>query len=417
MNAGRDQVVVHLDAAELGERRAVGALSRERAGTQSVVSFAYEGGWIAANDSFPLDPSLPLYEGDQFTSDLPGILADASPDRWGRTLLERREALAARREERERHRLDEWDFLVGVNDETRMGALRLASSDGGAYLDDEPLAVPPATRLRELEHWAREVEQGLPDLDGEEERWIAMLVAPGSSLGGARPKASFSDEDGSLWIAKFPSREDRYDLGAWEQVVARLSAAAGIAVPGSKLLKLGSPYRTHCARRFDREGGSRRLYASAMTLAGRRDGEEGAGYLDVAQAIESFGDPDAIEADLEQLFRRVVFNVLVSNHDDHLRNHGFLRERSGWRLAPAFDVNPSPFTEEHSLSLDGEVRVPDLDAVRATAPLFRLREARVAEIVAQVGAAVAAWRQEATAAGLPRDELDLMAIAFERAGG
>jgi serine/threonine-protein kinase HipA len=297
-----------------------------------------------------------------------------------------------------------------------MGALRVAGAAGGPFLENDPLAVPPATRLQELEHWADQVEQGLPDVAGEGERWIAMLVAPGSSLGGSRPKASFREEDDSLWIAKFPSLEDRYDLGAWEQAVARLAHAAGIEVPESRLLSLGSRYRTFCARRFDRRGAERRLYASAMTLAGRRDGEEGASYLDVAQAIESFGDPDAIEADLEQLFRRVVFNVLVSNHDDHLRNHGFLREPSGWRLAPAFDVNPSPYTEEHSLTLDGDVLLPDLDAVRATASLYRLSETRTAEIVTQVEAAVGRWRTEASEVGLSRDELEGMAIAFERAG-
>ncbi len=415
MSGERDLVVVHLDAPELGERRVVGALARERAGAQSVISFAYDEDWVGAADSFSIDPSLPLYEGDQFPPILPGIFADLSPDRWGRTLLERREALAARREKRNRRRLDDWDLLVGVDDETRMGALRLAGSGEGPFLGRHSLAVPPVARLRELEHWAAEVERGLPAVDDGAERWIAMLVAPGSSLGGARPKANFREADDSLWIAKFPSREDRYDVGAWEQVAARLAAAAEIEVPESRLLSLGSRHRTYCARRFDRLGGARRLYASAMTLAGRRDGEEGAGYLDIVRAIESFGDPDAIEADLEQLFRRVVFNVLVSNHDDHLRNHGFLREPGGWRLAPAFDVNPSPDTEEHSLTLDGELGLADLDLVRATAPLYRLGERRVAEIVTEVEAAVARWREEAGAFDLSRDELERMAVAFQRA--
>lgn len=415
MSGERDLVIVHLDAPELGERRVVGALARERTGAKSVISFAYGEDWVAATDSFPIDPSLPLYEGDQFPPTLPGIFTDVSPDRWGRTLLERREALAARQEKRNRRRLDDWDLLVGVDDETRMGALRLAGSEEGLFLEQGPLAVPPVTRLRKLEHWAEEVERDLPEVDAEDERWIAMLIASGSSLGGARPKANFRGTDSSLWIAKFPSREDRHDVGAWEQVAARLATAAGIEVPESRLLSLGSRYRTYCARRFDRRGGARRLYASAMTLAGRRDGEEGAGYLDMVRAIESFGDPDAIEADLEQLFRRVVFNVLVSNHDDHLRNHGFLREAGGWRLAPAFDVNPSPDTEEHSLSLDGELGLPGLDLVRATAPLYRLGHERVAEIVAEVEAAVGSWREEATAFELSGDEQERMAIAFRRA--
>jgi serine/threonine-protein kinase HipA len=296
-----------------------------------------------------------------------------------------------------------------------MGALRLVRPSDGVFLDDQPLTVPPVARLRELEHWASEVEQGLPDVDSEEQ-WIAMLVAPGSSLGGARPKANYREEDGSLWIAKFPSREDRHDLGAWEHVVARLAARGGIDVPESGLRRLGSPYRTYCARRFDRDAGSRRLYASAMTLSGRQDNEDGASYLDIVQAIESFGDPAAIGEDLRQLFRRLVFNVLISNHDDHLRNHGFLRTAAGWRLAPAFDVNPSPHTQEHSLAIDGTLRIPSLGLVRETAGFYRLRAAEAAAIVEQVQTAVVGWRAEATAGGLAREEVERMAIAFERAG-
>jgi serine/threonine-protein kinase HipA len=413
MTGSRDGVVVHLDAAELGPDRAVGGLVRERRGSQSVISFAYEAAWVTASDAFPLDPSLALFEGEQYLSGLPGILADAAPDRWGRTLLERREALLARDGGRQPRMLDEWDFLVGVSDGTRMGALRIAPEGGGAFLDDGELTIPPIARLRELEHWAAEVERGLPDASAEEARWIAMLVAPGSSLGGARPKASYLDEDGALWIAKFPSREDRHDAGAWEYVVSRLATRAGIATPESRLLRLGSPYGTYCARRFDRVGADRRLYTSAMTLAGRRDGDPDASYLDVARAIESFGDPAAIEDDLRQLFRRVVFNVLVSNHDDHLRNHGFLRTAAGWRLAPAFDVNSSPHTREHSLALDGVLHAPNLGAVCETAGLYRLGGEEAERIVAEVRAVTDGWREEAASVGLPREEVERMAIAFE----
>ncbi len=410
MAADRDRVVVHLDAAEIGPRQSVGSLARERAGAKSVTSFAYEPDWVAAPIAFSLDPSLPLYEGEQFPPALPGILADAAPDRWGRTLMDRREALAARREGRKPRSLDDWDYLVGVNDRTRMGALRLARAGDGGFVDDGELAIPPSTQLRDLEHWARELEHGLPDAIGEEDRWIASLIAPGSSLGGARPKASFLD-DGALWIAKFPSREDRHDVGAWEYVVSRLAADAGIEVPETRLLRLASPYRTFCARRFDRDGESRRLYASAMTLAGRRDHED-ASYLDIARAIVVHGDPAAIEQDLQQLFRRVVFNVLTADRDDHLRNHGFLRTAEGWRLAPAFDVNPSPQKQEHSLALDDSLRVPDLDAVRETAPQYRLAPKRAEEIIAEVDRAVARWPAVARDADLPRDEVERFAAAF-----
>ncbi|MEA2668497.1 MAG: serine/threonine-protein kinase HipA [Chloroflexota bacterium] len=412
---GREQVAVHLDAPELGPRRIVGTLGRERSGSKSVISFAYTLEWIGDRRSFPLDPSLPLYEGEQYPSTLPGLFTDAAPDRWGRTLLERREALAARRESRKQRHLDDWDFLVGVNDETRMGALRLARPRDGAFLDNEKISVPPGTRLRDLEHLAGEVEKGLPPSASEEEKWIAMLIAPGSSLGGARPKANFLSADDALWIAKFPSREDRYDVGGWEYVVTHLAGDAQIDVPEIKALQLGSSYRTFSARRFDRKGVGRRLYASAMTLVGKRDNEE-ASYLDIARAIGELGDPAAIADDLQQLYRRVVFNVLTANRDDHLRNHGFLRTPKGWHLAPAFDINPSPDKLEHSLALNGNVRIPDLEIVRETAPLYRLTSAQAAQLIAGVRSVVARWASVARDAGMSRGEVDRLATAFELAG-
>ena len=408
----RDRLAVHLDDPGLGLARDVGVLTRQRGGGKSVISFAYEPQWIDTGASFQIDPSLPLYEGEQYLSGLPGVLADAAPDRWGRTLLERREAEAARREERRPHALEDWDFLVGVDDRTRMGALRLASDATGdtAYLADESLSVPPLARLRDLEHWSREVEEAGGGELNEEERWLAMLVAPGSSLGGSRPKANYLDR-GELWIAKFPSREDRHDVGAWEHLVALLAAQAGIDVPPTRSLALGSSYKTFCVKRFDRVGDRRRLYASAMTLTGRRDHED-ASYLDIARAIAEFGEPDAIEDDLRQLFRRIVFNVLTANRDDHLRNHGFLRCPGGWRLAPAFDVNPAPLKQEHVLALNESVRTPDLDAVCETTPYYRLSEADARGIVDEVGRAVAGWRDLARQAGLTGDELERIGSAL-----
>jgi serine/threonine-protein kinase HipA len=415
MADGRDQVVVQLDAPELGERRTVGLLGRERTAAKSVVSFAYDRPWVMWQDSFALDPSLHLYEGEQYLLALPGIFTDAAPDRWGRTLLERREALVARREGRRPRRLDDWDFLVGVNDATRMGALRLARTRDGAFVDDEALAVPPSTRLRELEHWAQELEQGLPRPMSDEDRWVAMLVVPGSSLGGARPKASFLGDDGALWIAKFPSRHDRHDVGAWEYVATHLAAGAGIAVPETALLRLGSAHRTFAARRFDRVGDRRRLYGSAMTMAGKRDNED-ASYLDIAQAIEHFVEPAMIEEDLRELFRRAAFNVLSANRDDHLRNHGFLRSRTGWRLAPAFDINPSPQRAEHALALDETLRVPDIDILRDTSPLYRQSLTSADAVIAEVRHAIRAWRDVARKADISTAEMDGLVDAFETEG-
>lgn len=412
MADAREQLVVHLDDVDLGLRCRVGTLTRERGGGRSVISFAYEPEWIADGDAFPIDPSLLLYEGEQYPPTLPGVFADAAPDRWGRTLLERREAQAARHEERGPRSLDDWDFLVGVDDRTRMGALRLASEAGeqARFLADEPFPVPPLARLRELEHWARQVEAGVGGELSDEERWLEMLVAPGSSLGGSRPKANYEDQ-GELWIAKFPSREDRHDVGAWEHLVSLLAARAEIDVPETRLLALGSSYRTFCAKRFDRLGGGRRLYASAMTLTGRRDHED-ASYLDIARAIAELGDPVAIEEDLRQLFRRVVFNVLTANRDDHLRNHGFLRSRGGWRLAPAFDVNPTPQKHEHVLALDGSLRTPDLDLVRETAPYYRLSAAHANEVIDEIRGVVRGWRDLAHRIGLSGDELERIGPAL-----
>jgi serine/threonine-protein kinase HipA len=412
MADARDRVVVHLDDPGLGPRREVGSLTRELGGGKGVISFAYEPEWVAAADAFAIDPSLPLYEGEQYPPAMPGVFADAAPDRWGRTLLERREAQAARREERRPRNLDDWDFLLGVDDRTRMGALRLASVGAGGerFLADETLPVPPLARLRDLEHWAREVEEGAGGEWSDEEQWLAMLVAPGSSLGGSRPKANCLNE-GELWIAKFPSREDRHDVGAWEYLISLLAARAGIEVPEAELLSLGSPFGTFCVRRFDREAGRRRLYASAMTLTGRRDHED-ASYLDIARAIAELGDPAAIETDLRQLFRRVVFNVLTANRDDHLRNHGFLRSARGWRLAPAFDVNPEPRKHEHALAFDDAQRAPDLEIVRETAQYYRLAAADADAIVDEVAAAVAGWRDLAGQAGLAGEELERIGAAF-----
>lgn len=411
MAEGRDELAVHLDAADLGPACRIGVLRRERGRSGAVISFAYDEAWLARAGAFTLDPSLGLYPGTQFPARLPGIFTDAAPDRWGRTLIERREAIAARAGRRAPRSLDDWDFLVGVNDRVRMGALRLARASDGAFVDDEPLSVPPVARLRDLEHWAREAEAGMPRAGSDAERWLALLLAPGSSLGGARPKASFLAEDGTLWMAKFPSREDRREVGAWEHVATALAAAAGIAVPETRLLRLGATHRTFAARRFDRVTEDRRLYASAMTLAGRRDGED-ASYLDVAQAITLAGAPATIDVDLEQLFRRVVFNVLIANRDDHLRNHGFLRTPPGWRLAPAFDLNPASDKAEHGLALDERLRVPDIDVVHQTAPLYRLSAPRARDIEAEVRNALARWRTVARAAELPSEEIEIVAAAL-----
>lgn len=405
-----DEVIVVLDAPELGPRRPVGIL-RRRAGPRSILSFEYARTWRERPAIPMLDPVLPLVEGEQFLDPdrLPGVLADTSPDRWGRRLLERREAATARSEGRSPRRLGEWDFLLGVDDRTRMGALRLALTPDGPFLSEDRSPVPPSTRLRALEQIARRADDPAAPSPTDEE--LTILVAPGSSLGGARPKANYTDPDGHLWIAKFPSTTDRRDVGAWQFLTATMARRAGIMVADGERITLSPAGTTYAARRFDRIGPDRRLYASAMTLAGKQDGEE-ASYIDIVYAIADHGDPDRIGDDLEQLFRRLVFNVLVGNRDDHLRNHGFLHEPGGWRLAPAFDVNPSPEMPEHTLAIDDVSHAPHLDIVLETAPFYRLTIRGAEQIVEEVRRASATLASEARRLGLPADEIELITSAF-----
>ncbi|MGO9179420.1 MAG: type II toxin-antitoxin system HipA family toxin [Candidatus Limnocylindrales bacterium] len=409
-----DHVEVYLDAADLGPCRRVGVLRRTGPG-DTPIAFAYDKTWLDDEAFFVLDPSHYPFGGDQYPREgaLAGVFTDTSPDRWGRILLERREAERAHAEGRRAHQMGEWEFLLGVNDALRMGAIRFASPGGRPFLDDDPLAIPPTAELRELEQAAREIEH--PSRRGPEPAMhlaITHLLAPGSPLGGARPKTSFHLDDGALWMAKFPSHNDRRDMGAWEFVLNELARRAGIRVPESRLMVFAGPYHTFVARRFDRQGIGRRLFGSAMTLVGKRD-REASSYIEIAEAIEHNVAPAAIDTDLKELFRRLVFNIITGHRDDHLRNHGFLRFPAGWRLAPAFDLNPMPDMREHELAVGLETHAPVVDvALTETAPFCRLSPGEAHELVADVEAAVSAWRQVAVDTGLPDHEIDAMASVF-----
>ena len=409
MSSDPAELVVMLDAAELGPIRPTGVV-RRRPGRRAVITYEYARSWLEWSEAFPIDPALPLASGESFFGDgvLPGILGDTAPDRWGRRLLERQEASLAVQEARPVRLLDDWDLLIRVADETRMGALRLGTTASGPFLDQRG-GVPPYARLRDLEFAAAEIERG--PRSGPMDPAILLLIAPGSSLGGARPKANYVAADGTLWIAKFPSREDRRDVGRWEYLLITLARSAGITVPDCRALTLSPVGTTVATRRFDRTGPDRRLYASAMTLTGKRDGAE-ASYLDLALAVADHVDPAAIGDDLEQLFRRLAFNILVGNRDDHLRNHGFLRAVSGWRLAPAFDLNPSPESPEHSLAIDERSHGPDVATAIETASFYRLGTDKAARIVREVAAAIGDWREAARSLDLPADEVELMATVI-----
>lgn len=400
---------VHLDAPELGVRQRVGVLYRHVLRTDIPASFEYDKDWLKHDQAFALDPRLELWRGEQHPpADIPafGVFMDSAPDRWGRVLMERREAAAAARDVRKMRTFHEMDFLLGVYDHTRMGGLRFCEP-GGPFLDNSDNAAPPVTDLKELAYISQRIEEPGVEKLPEYERWLALLIAPGTSLGGARPKANFTD-DQKLWIAKFPAKDDRYDVGGWEYLMHVLARKAGIVAPEARLEHLSDRYGTFCSARFDRIADGRRMYASAMTLLERQDGEAGASYLDLAEFISDHGAKGHIDEDLAQLFRRVLFNILVGNRDDHLRNHGFIREPSGWRLSPAFDINPNTAKQTHALAIDSKNTEPDIRVAMDQAGLYRLDQKAAQSMLDEVRNAIADWRTEARKLQLPAVEVQRM---------
>lgn len=285
-----------------------------------------------------------------------------------------------------------------------MGALRFSHPDTDIFLADEARSAPPVARIAELQAVAYELTSKRQDVPDKIKEWLKVLVAPGSSLGGARPKANLLDEAGTLWIAKFPSADDDYDVALWEMLLQELAWECGITVPPSRLMQIGNGYHTFTVQRFDRNGVARRFFASAMTMTGHQDTED-ASYLELAEFLATWGEPDHITGDLAQLFIRVVFNVATANRDDHLRNHGFLRTPAGWRLAPAFDMNPSFKKDEHALALDLYTRQPDIEVVLETAEYYRLSLDQAREIASRVGRTVGGWQARARRLGLSDHEI------------
>lgn len=346
-------------------------------------SFEYDKKWLTnADQRFLLDPELSLFAGRQYPIDkkMFGVFSDSCPDRWGRTLLKRKEAMLARSEGRKPKTLTETDYLLGINDITRMGALRFRTDENGPFLaDDTENAVPPWAALRDLEYASYKYENEENDLDG---KWLSQILSPGSSLGGARPKASVQSPDGALWIAKFSSKHDEYDIGAWEMVVHDLAGRCGLSVPNADLKTFSKHGSTFLSNRFDRIGSRRIHFASAMTLLGKTDGmaaAEGVSYLDLAEFIRANGAQP--KQDLEELWRRIVFNMAVSNTDDHLRNHGFLLTANGWRLSPMYDVNPVPEGDALALNVTDTDNSISFDLAIETASFYGLSKDKGSRIV------------------------------------
>ena len=334
------------------------------------------------------------------------------PDTWGRTLMKRRAARQARERNEKVPILYDIDYLLGVYDENRMGALRFKTDPDGPFLDNNSeMPTPHWSSIRELQYAAEclEKDEGIE----EEKKWLAILMAPGSSLGGARPKANILDNDNELWIAKFPSKNDTIDKAAWEYLAFELAVNAGISMSTCKIEKIAGRYHTFFTKRFDRDKGERIHFASAMTMTGYNEDmirDHPASYLDIAEFISNYGVN--IEENLHQLWRRIIFNLLISNTDDHLRNHGFILTEEGWILSPAYDLNPSIDKNGLSLNIDMDSNVPDLDVAKNVGDFFRLNEKQMNKIIAEVSGSVSQWEKLAEKIGISRSDREIMQGAF-----
>lgn len=340
------------------------------------------------------------------------MFADSMPDTWGRTLMRRKAIYQSKSQGIDTKNLKEIDYLLGVNDKTRMGALRFKLDINGPFLDDDnTMPTPPWASIRELQYSAELMES---DKDNKAVRkWIAMLITPGSSLGGARPKANIQDSDGQLWIAKFPSKNDGIDKAAWEYLVYKLALKAKISISECRIEKIHGLYHTFFTKRFDRHLHQRIHFASAMTMTGNNEltlRDSTSSYLEIAECIQYSGSN--ITEDLHQLWRRIVFNIAVSNTDDHLRNHGFILSKEGWRLSPAYDINPSIDKNGLSLNIDMVDNSLDFNLAKSVGKYFKLKPKEMETIINEVNSAVQQWQKIAKEIGISRSESLMMSSAF-----
>ena len=404
------EVFVYVDTT--GEPRLAGRLwARTRKGRESA-TFEYDPGWLKYTDRFALEPALTLDPGPFHTPSgrsLLGAIGDSAPDRWGRVLMRRAERRWAAHAAETPRTLMEIDYLLGVDDEARQGALRFALREGGPFLAEHHRGrIPP---LMELPRLLSAAEHVVGDMDSDED--LRLLLAPGSSLGGARPKASVRDRDGHLAIAKFPHKDDETNAVLWEAVALRLAEKAGIPVPDWRIAPVMDK-QVLLLRRFDRIEGRRIPFLSAMSMLGASDNESRS-YLEFVDALRRYGASP--KQDMQALWRRVVFNVLISNTDDHLRNHAFLYVgQDGWRLAPAYDLNPVPTDIKPRIlttAIDLDDGTASLELAMSVMGYFELNEGKAKTIAGEVGQAVATWREVAAQVGLTQAEIDRMASAFE----
>lgn len=418
MKRNENTVWVFADWEPMEAPQLMGQLTAQRIRGKEIFSFEYHEKWLQSERSvLYLDPQLGYYKGKQYLPDGAhnfGLFLDSAPDRWGRLLMRRREAMQASMEGREERTLLESDYLLGVFDGHRMGGLRFKLELEGEFMNNlKKLATPPWTSLRELEYASLQLERDDAIKDPKYNQWLGMLIDPGSSLGGARPKASVLDEMGDLWIAKFPSARDNKNTGAWEMVLNQLAKACGIIVPEARILQFSGKHHTYLSKRFDRIKQQRKHFASAMTLLGYQDGadfQDGISYLDIVAFIIQQGAE--VKANLEQLWRRVVFNILVSNTDDHLRNHGFLLTNQGWQLSPAYDMNPNEMGNGLTLNISEQSNEQDIATVLETARHYMLKNDDAQMILHQMLQVIGTWRNIAKKAGISNSEIELTKRAF-----
>ena len=415
MATSKIDILVYADWLEISGPKLIGVLAAHQGKGRKTFSFSYDEKWLETEKPFLFDPDITWNKGQQFPIGKSnfGVFNDAMPDTWGRTLMKRREAQIAKEEKRVVKSLHDIDFLLGVNDESRMGGLRFKLQEKESFLNnDKAQPTPPWSSARELQHGISLIES---NKDNKEVRkWLSILLAPGSSLGGARPKANIIDEKGNLWIAKFPSKEDTIDKAAWEFLAYKLAIKAGIEMADCKIEKISGKYFTFFTKRFDRLKHKRVHFASAMTMTSNNEDtikDNHPSYLDIAEFIQ-FNESNNTK-ELHQLWRRMAFNIAISNTDDHLRNHGFILNKTGWQLSPAYDINPSIDKDGLSLNIDSDNNALDFDLAKSVGEYFQLQEKQMDDILKEIKGAVKNWKTVATKIGISKAEIALMSSAFK----
>lgn len=414
------EIGVYADWAGLPQRMLMGTLRAERIKGEEIFSFSYAQDWLKSGHAQELDPDLQLFAGPQYLQDEKynfGMFLDSSPDRWGRTLMEKRNIIEAQQTGNPRRKLFASDYLLGLDDLTRMGALRFKTEANGPFLAEmKGREVPPLSSIRTLEQASLRLEA--EDFYQDPQAWetLSLLMAPGSSLGGARPKANVQDPQGQLWIAKFPAKNDAFNSGAWEWIVHQMAKNLGLNVAQNQAAIYSQKHHTFLSKRFDRTLYQERIhFASAMTLLGYKDGyshKEGGSYLELVELIERFGAQPT--KDIRELWQRIVFSVTISNTDDHLRNHGFLLTPNGWILSPAYDLNPNPWGTGLSLNISENDNRLDFALCLEVAPYFRWSEKEAIAWVEQVREEVNTWPNKAKEMDISAAEQAEMEGAFRR---